>query len=85
MPQIFKGKDILWFINSSVALAGLTNGVNSGPEMDRGCAAIHLLLAQLQADAWGGLCSQIRAGLMEQVVWAPWTLGYGYAVRGYSL
>ena len=51
-PSLFAQSDIVWFIDNSVALAGLAKGANSGIEMDRGCAVIHLLLAHLQADAW---------------------------------
>ena len=51
-PGLFARSDILWFIDNSVALAGLAKGANGGLEMDKGCAVIHLLLAHLQADAW---------------------------------
>ena len=52
LPGMFAQSDILWFIDNSVALAGLARGANSGIKMDRGCAVFHLLLAHLQADAW---------------------------------
>ena len=51
-PEWFRDTDVVWFIDNSVALAGLVKGANRGLQMDRGCAVIHLALAALKANLW---------------------------------
>ena len=51
-PRILEGRDVVWFIDNSAALATLVKGGSSSADMDRGSAALHLALAQLQTRIW---------------------------------
>ena len=57
MPQLCYEKDVLWFIDSSVALIGLTRCANSGAELDKECAVILLLLSAVASGRLLGVCS----------------------------
>jgi hypothetical protein len=50
--QRLRGRDIIWFEDNSVVLAGLVKGTSMNPELDRGAATGHLLLSQIQARVW---------------------------------
>ena len=50
--QAFRGRDIVWFIDNSAALACLVKGGSPSADMDRGTAAIHLALASLHCRVW---------------------------------
>ena len=51
-PEWFRGAEVIWFIDNSVALSGLVKGANQGVDMDKGCAVVHLALAMLKASVW---------------------------------
>ena len=51
-PDMVRGRDVIWFEDNSVVLAGLCRGMNHGEDLDAGTAVIHLLTAQMKMRMW---------------------------------
>ena len=71
-PEIFYGRDFIWFEDNSVVLSGLAKGASGEEDLDAGVACTHLLLAQLrwweyvESDSnWSDGASR----LLDQDVW----------------
>ena len=52
VPDMFRGRDFLWFEDSSVVLVSLAKGSSKTAEIDAGTTVVHLCLAQMGARGW---------------------------------
>jgi hypothetical protein len=50
--SIMRNRDFYWYEDNAVVLAGLSKGSSNGEELDKGNAAIHLLMAELRSRGW---------------------------------
>ena len=50
--DLFRNRDIVWYEDNAVVLAGLVKGANGTADLDNGCCCIHLSMALLHARAW---------------------------------
>ena len=50
-----RSRDVIWFIDNSVALASLCRGGSASAQLDQGSTVAHLLLEACSARAWWGI------------------------------
>ena len=80
----WSGRDIVWFIDNSVVLAGAAKGQNHNDELDSANAAIQLTLAQMRTRCWWEYISSEAnwadgpSRLMER---DPWLAIEGFVVK----
>jgi hypothetical protein len=83
-PTRFYKRDVIWWEDNSVVLAGMCKGANHGEDLDAGTTAIHLMVAQLRMRPWWEYVeskanwsdSASRLGEAD-----PWIKKHGFHVR----
>ena len=83
-PHIFRGHDVLWFIDNEAAMSSLIRGGARPEDVGRIAAAAHILMMELDCRAWFEWIdsnSNPSDGLSRLGLQDPWTAAQGWMLH----
>ena len=84
MCELFRGRDVIWYIDNVAALSAFVKGGSEAEDLDRAAAVLSLAAARLQARFWFEYIqseSNWADELSRSLENSAWTVANGFALR----
>ena len=86
-PELFKGYDVLWFVDNEAAVASLIKASSKQPDVHLICQFAHALLFRLGARVWFEWIDSVSNpsdGLSREGLADPWTAKQNWVLTEFS-
>ena len=88
LPHLFRGRDVLWFVDNEAAAAAMIRGSSGSSDVDRIVQLASVLMLKLGARLWVEWInsdSNPSDGLSRIGITDPWTVSQGWRLSAASL